>query len=61
MTTITDVVQAGVAKGLREAFKCYPAIVETFNAEEQTITATIAIQQKVNGVDTTLPLLIDVK
>jgi len=60
MSSISDVVKEGVKTGLLNARVSYPAIVESFDPVEQTITAHIPIQQIIDHKNVTLPIIVEV-
>lgn len=61
---LTSVIKTGVAAGTKSLRCACPAIVQTWNAETQTITAKLAIKEILNlqGVvsEMEIPLLVDV-
>lgn len=57
---ISDLIKTGVEAGLLNTLVSYPAIVESFDPEKQTIKAQIAIKRINAGVDEAISVLVDV-
>jgi len=59
-SSISSLIKEGVKTGMLNARVSYPAIVESFDPIEQTVSAHIAIKQIIDGQNVALPILVDV-
>jgi len=57
---LEEAIKAGVRAGLLDTMISAPAIIKSFNPTLQTVTADIAIQRIVDGVDKNYTILIDI-
>lgn len=60
MGYIEEAIKSGVKAGLLNAMSAMPAIIKSFDAAAQTITAEVAIMRIVEGKNEAYPVLVDI-